>query len=251
MDALLGCAANHHHYSVDLEKRGAALNATIHHHPVIAAGQLNRSEISPQRMSDFQSGAAFKSNPLFQEVYRHVDSHHQLAYVAGKLPDSQIVLSWNLRSRDFTDRESQLLHLIGLQIGMISRRIEERRHLRTAWESLAQALGPVTDSATAAGSMLSPNDGRILAGVIRGETRAQIAESLQWRRDTLDRHLAGLRERLGYENTGQLMQALAELRPRCSVGQRPDQRIDGSEAVQATDISDFSFPNEPTCSGRR
>jgi len=36
---------------------------------------------------------------------------------------------------------------------------------------------------------------------------------LNWRRDTLDRHLGGLRERLGYENTAQLMQALAVMKP--------------------------------------
>jgi DNA-binding CsgD family transcriptional regulator len=49
--------------------------------------------------------------------------------------------------------------------------------------------------------------------VVRGEARAEIAASLEWRRDTLDRHLGGLRERLGFENTAQLMQALAELKP--------------------------------------
>jgi len=42
--------------------------------------------------------------------------------------------------------------------------------------------------------------------LIRGDARAEIAASLNWRRDTLDRHLGGLRERLGYENTAQLMQ---------------------------------------------
>lgn len=213
MDELLGCEANHHHYSDELEKRGSALNATIHHHPVIAAGRLDCGEISPQRMSDFQSYVVFKSNPLFHEVYRHVESHHQIAYIAAKLADSQIILSWNLKSRDFTDREVQLLHLIGLQVGMISRRIEERWHLRAVWESLAQGMGAVMDSETATDSMLGPNDGRILSGVIRGEARMEIAAALRWRRDTLDRHLGGLRERLGYENTGQLMQSLAELRP--------------------------------------
>jgi hypothetical protein len=217
MDELLGFEANHTHHHDKLDRLGDALNATIHHHPVIAAGQMEYVHLKPQRMSDYQSGSAFKSNPLFQEVYRHIDSHYQVAYKPAKFSDCQIILSWNLRNRDFTDHEVQLLHLLGMQVGVISRRIEERRHMQAAWEALAGSLGTISgkkSSFTAAGlPTLAMSEGRILSGIIRGETRADIATSLKWRRDRLDRQLGALRERLGLESTAQLMQALAELKP--------------------------------------
>lgn len=213
MDEILSFEANHAQYRDAMAQRADALTATIHHHPVIAAGQLESARLKPLRMSDFQSDAAFKSNPLFQEVYRHLESHYQIAYNAILLADSQIILSWNLQNRDFTGREVQLLHLLGLQVAVLSRRIEERRHLRAAWDALNQGLAAVMGSVATSGPSLRANDGRILSGLIHGEARADIAISLKWRRDTLDRHLGGLRERLGFENSGQLMQALAALKP--------------------------------------
>lgn len=216
MDALLGCDANHHHYTDELEKRGDALQATIQYHPVIATGHLDDSAIKPQRMSDFQSQRAFKKNPLYQEVYRHVESSHQIAYIAAKHPDSQIVLSWNMQGRDFTDREVQLLHLMGRQVGILSHRIEERRYQQEAWDALLHAIRPAMGStavATDPPPLLGAMDGRVLSGLIRGETRAEITQSLEIRRDTLDRHLGQLRERLGFDSMPQLMGSLAALRP--------------------------------------
>ncbi|MES2657125.1 MAG: hypothetical protein V4689_00835 [Verrucomicrobiota bacterium] len=216
MDEILGFEANHEDYREGLERHTTALNATIHHHPVIAAGHLESAWIRPQRISDYQSDAAFKSNPLFQEVYRHVDSRYQIAYNAARLDGSRIVLSWNLRSRDFTDREVQLLHLIGLQVGVLSRRIEERRQLRAVWQEFSGGLASVSGVAGPAATLdltLNGKEGRMLAGLIRGETRSDLAAALGWRRDTLDRKLGMLREQLGHENNSQLLQALAALRP--------------------------------------
>lgn len=213
MDELLSFEANHKQLRDAMDQREDSLLATIHHHPVIAAGQLERTRLMPQRMSDYQSSAAFKSNPLFQEVYRHLDSNYQIAYNAILLGESQIILSWNLRNRDFTDREVQLLHLLGLQVATLGRRIEERRHLREMWETLNRGLGAVRASGATPAPTLGANDGRILSALIQGAARTDIATSLQWRRDTLDRHLSSLRERLGYDSTGQLMQALATLKP--------------------------------------
>ncbi len=86
MDAILGFEANHGHYREELGNTAPRLNATIHHHPVVAAGKMELSYLKPQRMSNYQTSGAFKSNPLFQEVYRHVESNYQIAYVAAQLP---------------------------------------------------------------------------------------------------------------------------------------------------------------------
>ena len=220
MDRILECHGNHEHLTQVLDQRSDQLNATIHHHPVITSGHFDEGYLRPQRMSDYQSYAQFKSNPLFQEVYRHVDSHFQIGFGAAKLRDSHIILSWNLRSRDFTDREVQLLHLLGLQIGKLCPRIEERQQLQAAWTSVAAGLETITGANIASISgepSLSAKEGCLLAALVRGESRTAAAKSLAWRRDTLDRNLGRLRERLGFENTAQLLQALAELKPSSKV----------------------------------
>ena len=215
MDAMVACQANDQQRREELERRNEALSATIHHHPAIAAGQLAAAHLRPQRMSDYQSDLAFRSNPLFSEVYRHLDLRYQVAFIAARLDDSQVVLSWNMGGRDFTDREVQLQHLLGAQVGMLSRSIAERRAFESAWDAITSGLakigGPANGLATSP-PVLGKADGRILSALIRGDSRAKIAGDLQWRRDTLDKHLGALRERLGYENAFQMMRDFSAMR---------------------------------------
>jgi hypothetical protein len=215
MSHMLSAEANCHQYLARLEASGEALESTIGHHPIIAAGRLEAAKIRPERMSDYQSAGSFRENPLYRDVYSQVDSRYQIAYNALRLSNSQVILSWNRGSRDFTDREIQLLHLLGLQVAALGRRLEERRHLNELSGELTEALRGSSDGSLADpfASLLGPSDGRLLAALVRGETRVAIAADLGWRRDTLDRHLAGLRDRLGYENTPQMLHALAELKP--------------------------------------
>ncbi len=222
MDRVLDLESNSHDCQNVLETHSDALAATIDRHPVIAAGHLDSTKLSPQRMSDYESGTKFLDNPLYREVYRHVECRHQMAYDVIRLEDSRVMLSWNRRDRDFTDREMQVLHVVGLQVAALSRRLEDRRHLRRTWDDLAGALG-----LHAAGTTCPPlwrNDGYILSAMIRGTSRAEMAKALNWRRDTLDRHMAVLREKMGYENMAQLQQALADLRSPARSGSGDAQR---------------------------
>jgi len=218
MSRIIGLASNQRDGCERLARYESALNETIHHHPVIAAGHLERAGIRPQRMSDYQSTAAFEDNPLYREVYRHVESRHQIAYEAIRLPDCRVILSWNHLDSDFNDRQMQVLHLLGLQVAALSRRLEDRRQLGMIWGELADTLGFSPEADAGATPLLGEKDGFILSRLIRGETRVAIAGELGWRRDTLDRHLAVLRERLGYENTPQMLQAFAELGPKRPAG---------------------------------
>lgn len=213
MDRVLGLESNSEHYCEELNRRSEELGSTIQHHPVIATGHLEMAKLRPQRMSDYQSDATFHENPLYQEVYRHVDSRHQIAYDVIRLEDSRIILSWNRQNRDFTNREMQLLHVIGLQVAALGNRLEEKRHLNNAWSEFAGVLG-IPEQAEGIGSsgIIGSRDGFILSELVRGKSRAEIASILGWRRDTLDRYLAALRERLGYENIPQLLHALAALK---------------------------------------
>jgi len=210
MDEMLTMESNDYLCQSVLERHGDALAATIGHHPVIATGHLDDTKLRPHRISDYETGGAFMENPLYHEVYRHVDSRHQMVYDASGLENFRVMLSWNRKNGDFTDREMQLLHVVGLQVAALSRRLEDRRHLRRTWDDLAGALG--LHAAGMPSPSLGRNDGYILSAMIRGTSRAEMAEGMHWRRDTLDRHLAILREKMGYENMAQLQQVLADLR---------------------------------------
>jgi DNA-binding CsgD family transcriptional regulator len=97
------------------------------------------------------------------------------------------------------------------------RALEERCRLLSIWTSLARPLYDISGFriiVSDAAPFLGAKDARVLAGLIQGESREAIALQLHWRRDTLDRHLGQLRERLGFENLSQLLQAFAALKTR-------------------------------------
>lgn len=185
-------------------------NEVVAHHPVIAAGQLVATSEGVKRLSDFESYGRFRENPLFREVYRHLDSNHQLAYTPCVLQDRRIVLTWNRRTLDFTERDREILHLMGLRLGVISRRIEQRERLERNW----QALCGFVDGRMTAGpaNSLGAQDVRLLEKLLKSGTRSGIARELGIRRDSVDKRLGSIRERLGLENHHQLLCALAELK---------------------------------------
>ena len=181
----------------------------VAHHPVIAAGQLVATSEGVVRLSDFESFSRFCENPLFREVYRHLDSNHQIAYTASVLQDRRILLTWNRRALDFSERDREIFHLLGLRLGVISRRIEQRERLEKNW----QALCGFVDARITAGpaTSLGAHDVRLLEMLVKSGTRSGIARELGIRRDSVDKRLGAIRERLGLENHHQLLSALADL----------------------------------------
>lgn len=197
-------------YMRPFEKLLEIFNEVVAHHPVIAAGQLVATSVGVKRLSDFESYGRFRENPLFREVYRHLDSNHQLAYTPSVLQDRRIVLTWNRRALDFTERDREIFQLMGLRLGVISRRIEQRERLERNW----QALCGFVDRRLTAGpaSSLGAQDVRLLEKLLKSGTRSGIARELGIRWDSVDKRLGSIRERLGLENHHQLLCALAELK---------------------------------------
>jgi DNA-binding CsgD family transcriptional regulator len=184
-------------------------NEVVAHHPVIAAGQLVATSEGVKRLSDFESYGRFRENPLFREVYRHLDSNHQLAYTPSVLQDRRIVLTWNRRALDFTERDREIFHLLGLRLGVISRRIDQRERLEKTWQSLCGFVDSRINAGPA--SSLGARDVQLLEKLLKSGTRSGIARELGIRRDSVDKRLGAIRERLGLENHHQLLTALADL----------------------------------------
>ncbi len=147
---------------------------------------------------------------MFREVYRHLDSNHQLAYTPAVLQDRRILLTWNRRALDFSGRDREIFQLMGLRLGVISRRIEQRERLERNW----QALCGFVDARITAGpaTSLGAHDVRLLGKLLKSGTRSGIAREFGIRRDSVDKRLGAIRERFGLENHHQLLSALAELK---------------------------------------
>lgn len=182
----------------------------VAHHPVIAADLLGKTTETVMRLSDFESGRQFRENPLFREVYRHLDSHHQLAYTPCLLEDRRIVLTWNRLALDFSERDRQIFQFMGLRLAVICRRIEQRLKLEKGWRALCGFVDARLGTGSA--SDLGAKDVILLDGILRSNSRSDIARHTGVRRDSVDKRLGSIRERLGLENHHQLLSALAELK---------------------------------------
>lgn len=197
-------------YMTPFAERLEVFNEVVAHHPVIASNQLAASADQVMRLSDFEGHRSFRENPLFREVYRHLDSYHQLAYTPCLLEDRRIILTWNRRVLDFTERDRQVFHFMGQRLALICRRTEQRQKLEKSWRALCGFVDVRINAEPA--SSLTTGDVRLLTELLKSGTRGGIARAQGVRRDSVDKRLGSIRERLGLENHHQLLSALAELK---------------------------------------
>lgn len=192
---------------------------TVGNHPVLVANQLEDTSQRVLRLSDFQPVSRFRdANPLFREVYRHLDSHYQICHTAAVLSDRRLLLTWNRRALDFSDQDMQVFHYMGQWLGVIGRRMEERQRLDDSWKALSGFVNTMLEPVSV--GALGEKDAGILAELLKPLPRHRIAADLGIRRDSLDKRLGAIRERLGLENHHQLLSALAELRNPASPSKR-------------------------------
>lgn len=192
-----------------------AFNETVSEHPVIAANKLDDTLRQVMRISDFQSMMEFRENPLFREVYQHLDAHYQICFTPSLLRDRRLLLTWNRRALDFTDQEAEVFHYMGMRLGVISRRIEQREQLDAAWKGLCMFVNSRMENSSV--DLLTAKDGYLLGELLKSRPRGEIASGMGIRRDSLDKRLGAIRERLGLENHHQLLSALAALRSGASI----------------------------------
>lgn len=138
-----------------------------------------------------------------------MDSRFQLGHTPCVLPDRRILLTWNRRALDFTEQERHIFYFIGMRLGVISRHIAEKQRLEMSWQGLCQFVDVRTGAGAA--SSLATQDVHLLTALLKTGTRKSIAGAMGIRRDSVDKRLGAIRERLGLENHYQLLSALAEL----------------------------------------
>lgn len=192
-------------------------NEVVAYHPVIVAEHLATTAEDVMRMSDFQGISRFKDNPLFREVYRHLDSHYQISFTASILEKRRVVITWNRRLADFDNRDRQVFHYLGFQLGALTRQLDEKLRLESAWHSLSELVGLRVGIAGV--QKLSVRDLEVLTSLLKGQTRNAIARSLGAQRNTIDKQFGSIREKLGLKSQSQLLGALAALGKRNSTSE--------------------------------
>lgn len=205
-------------YDQAFMSRIESFTRTVHHHPVIIANRFPSSSEQVLRLSDFEAMHRFRNNPLFHEVYRHIDSHYQIAYTPCLLSDRRVLLTLNRRAIDFTERDKELLEYLGTRLGLAAQGIDRNQTLEKTWRELCNLTGERVGSG--AFDSLGGTDLMLLNRLLRRKSISEISDEWKVRRDTLDKRLGAIRERLGMENNRQLLSALAELRTTGSRGSR-------------------------------
>lgn len=196
----------HEHFMSRIE----AFTATVAHHPIIAAKQ---SAVTAQRvlkLSDFEEPRKFRDNPLFHEVYRHLDSHYQIMHTPCLLSDRRILLTFNRRAKDFSKRDMELLQYTGMRLQVVAKEIDRNQSLEKAWRGFCECVG--TSLMAESLASLTAGDLQLLAWLRQGLRINEIAEQKGIRRDTVDKRLRIIREHLGLESHNHLLTTLAELK---------------------------------------
>ena len=190
-------------YNEQFTQRFESLLATLPEHPVLQAGGWNLFTAGPARLSEFCSERNWVgTNPLYEEVYRHVDAGHQLCYHFATLSDRALIFTLNRPLLDFSDTESQKLEVLGQGMAVVSRNLEKRLVLK-------KRVTVLTDRLAELAGIANPDDLTIaetlaLGTIFQEKTIAEAAAKSGVTTHTFTERLGLIREKLHLKSTPQL-----------------------------------------------
>lgn len=172
-------------WSRSLLRKGMAL---VDQHP-FTAHVLLTDDLGPMRLSDFWTREQQVASPIHQQVYRHIGIGRllSLAFVRGNRAGS-VSLSRPLRSRDFSERDREMLRLLTPHFLQAIRAAEA-----TAWKSAVRENALVRLG-------LTPRESHVAAWIARGRTSREIAEILAMQPRTAEKHVERVLGKLGVGN---------------------------------------------------
>ena len=138
---LIGCTMSQDYMAI-LPVTGPRLPTFLPHHPILQKISWAELGVESMRLSDFQAAGAFRNrNPLFHEVYRHLDAHHQAVVRIGTYSDRDVKLALNRRHSDFTDDELVQLTYLAQALDPHLKTVDRHRSLEKDLRALHQAIG--------------------------------------------------------------------------------------------------------------
>lgn len=177
-------------------------NHTVATHPVLSRGGWEAIDMVPQRMSDWTPPSKLQNVPLYQDFYRHIGADYQLGIRFARLSDRNLVITVNRTSRDFSERESQLVQCLSTALGQIAQALDHKKRLHTPIEAITNHFRRDDDSLAL--DQLTTAEVRLLGRIACGEPVQQIAHQENLSKHTLYKAGEAIREKLNLENNRQL-----------------------------------------------
>ena len=187
---VVGCAASR----LGDEDR-ACFDRHFAEHPLVRFHAQKRGT-GAHRISDSLPFGRFRHTALYSDYYRRIGIDHVVAVPIAV--DSRTLVSFvlNRKHRDFSDREVELLDVIGALLRRQHRHVREASRSPGAW-----LLGT-------AAAALTPRERDVLRWVAAGKTDRDIAELLGCGHRTVHKHLERSYAKLGVETrTAAVMRA--------------------------------------------
>ncbi|MCH6257951.1 hypothetical protein MLD52_15435 [Puniceicoccaceae bacterium K14] len=181
------------------------LGETIDFHPVIRRLDWQGLGKEVHVLSNYQTQANFKQNPLFKEVYSHLDACYQAVYHFATTSSAELILSLNRRLCDFSKHECQLLKLTGDAIALVAKSIHQREDALKKANAIATLFEETYGLANI--TKLSTGEIILLQKLSSGSSVSNIAKTKNVRRDTVSRQLSIAREKLGLTSNKELVSA--------------------------------------------
>jgi DNA-binding CsgD family transcriptional regulator len=125
--------------SVEIQKRAPDLFACLQEHPGINRDDLRTGEA--YALSDFFSWHDFQRTSIYNEYYRHVGTRHQLffTYDGGQGAPFQRAIAVNRKTRDFSQRDREILRMLGPHFRRAHSNLVELESLRSENTALKNA----------------------------------------------------------------------------------------------------------------
>lgn len=162
---------------------GSILAAYAHEHPLIRHFQTVGDE-APCRISDVVSTPEFHALNLYNELFRPAGIEFQLAMTL-RTPTHQVIgIALNRSSRDFTERERDIIALLRSPLAASLARLERRS---AAGRGLRE---PATED-------LTDRERQVLELAASGRTDKAIGHALGCSQRTISKHLENIYRKLG------------------------------------------------------
>lgn len=179
-----------HPFGAVAPESGEILAAYIHEHPIVRYVQRT-GDPTPQRMSDVTTRSEFHRLGLYNELFKPARIEFQAAMTL-RIPRRTVVgIGLNRSSRDFSDREREVLALLRAPLAAAFERAAHRRRV------VAALPRPRADGLT---DVLTDREREVLELVAAGRTDGAIAHLLGCSRRTIGKHLQNTYRKLGVTN---------------------------------------------------
>jgi DNA-binding CsgD family transcriptional regulator len=181
-----------------------AFASLIHEHPLVAEYAATRNP-RPLLMSDFASLSELRRLELYHEVFRPLETNHQLAFSLTIDSDVVIGIGLNRRRGDFSHRDVEAMTLLRPHLACAFAHVvlkDERRSRRGEASQIARRLAALT-----------PREREVAALVAAGDGNRRIARTLSISTRTAEKHVANILSKLGVESRVQAVAVLHRPEP--------------------------------------